>query len=104
MKTVSQSAPPASDTMRTRSFSTYSVTSSSVDASRPIIMRVSRKRAPTPDFTSDRNSTRRMPGTACENCSTCATVRNTTSAGASIRRVTVTFAITSPASRPYGSA
>jgi hypothetical protein len=65
-----------------RSFSTYSVTSSSTVASLPRIRRVSLKRAPTPDRLSDRNSMFTMSGMALEKFSMCATVSKTVSIGA----------------------
>lgn len=47
VKTVSQIVPPASEIIRTRSFSAYSETSSSTVSLRPFMTRVSRKRVPT---------------------------------------------------------
>ena len=66
--------PLSSDTSRIRSFSEYSVTSSTVDASLPIIMRVSRNLAPMPVLFSERNSTFTMCGMAFEKFSISATV------------------------------
>src|SRR5260370_31231171 len=83
--------------MRTWSFGIYSVTSSSVVASCPFMTRVSRNRVPTPDFTSDRNSTFIMCGTACENRLMSATVLKTKSIGAFMVRVTTTRVILPPA-------
>jgi hypothetical protein len=85
--TVSQTAPPESLTSRTRLGGEYSVTSSSVVASRPRMSRVSENLVPTPRCCSVRNRTSTMWGMASQNFSMWAMTSKTASGDAAILRV-----------------
>ena len=89
VKVVSQIAPLLSVTMRARSFGTISVTSSSVSISRLPARRVSRKRVPTPDRCSLRNSMRTTSSFVSGSFSMSVTALKTTSGGAEMWRETV---------------
>lgn len=86
LNSLSHIVPWVSATARTRWFSTYSVTSSSVVADLPRTSRVSRNLVPTPDLCSDRYSVRTTCGKARQNTSALETASNTSANGALTRR------------------